>query len=543
MLRTRGSPAARDDRKGNGEGKLLNTRIPQIRNQTLIGAGLFIFAIWAAWQAGNEVASDNIKILEFVALGFAVCAIGIAILRSWRTGFYFFLVWMLFEDMARKYMGNNLALFFGKDILLLLVYVSFFRDVRLGRAKSFRPPFMLFLSLFFWLGLLEIFNQNSPSILYGLLGMKTYFYYVPLMFVAYALVQTDQDLRKFLVVNIVLAGVIGGLGIVQAILGNSFLNPTTLAPELQDLGDLSKISPLSGQVFNLPTSVFVSAGRFATYLIPAFIMVMGTAGYLILHTKQHRKLVFVVLGALGVASLLSGSRTASGFVASSALALSAAFLWGAPWRQQQGHRLVKVLRRSFIVGALGLAAAFVVFPEQAGSRLAYYTETLNPESSAYQGTSRTWDYPIDNLEIALGNPHWAIGNGIGTASLGTQYVDRLVGERPRYGVESGFGTMIVEMGILAPMLWILWTGAMLYSIWKVVRSLRETRMFPIGFAFLWYAFLLFYPLTFLSIAVFENFVCNIYLWMFAGVVFRLPQLLKAPAVVPNASRPAEAPAG
>ncbi|MGA9630138.1 MAG: hypothetical protein WBQ63_01815, partial [Candidatus Acidiferrales bacterium] len=173
----------------------MNTRIPQIRNQTLIGAGLFVFAIWAAWQAGNEVASDNIKILEFVALGFAVCAIGLAILRNWRTGFYFFLVWMLFEDMARKYMGNNLALFFGKDILLLLVYISFFRDVRLGRAKTFRPPFMLFLSLFFWLGLLEVFNQNSPSILYGLLGMKTYFYYIPLMFVAYALIQTDKDLR------------------------------------------------------------------------------------------------------------------------------------------------------------------------------------------------------------------------------------------------------------------------------------------------------------------------------------------------------------
>ncbi|MGA9632743.1 MAG: hypothetical protein WBQ63_15055, partial [Candidatus Acidiferrales bacterium] len=334
-----------------------------------------------------------------------------------------------------------------------------------------------------------------------------------------------------------------GLGIAQAVLGNTFLNPATLAPELQDLGDLSKISPLSGQVFNLPASVFVSAGRFATYLIPASILVMGTAAYLVLHTKRYRKLVFAVLGALGVASLLSGSRTASGFVASSALALSAAFLWGAPWRQRQGHRLVKVLRRSFIIGALGLAAVFLIFPEQAGSRLAYYTETLNPESSAYQGTSRTWDYPIVNFQKALENPHWAIGNGIGTASLGTQYVDRLVGERPLYGVEEGFGTMIVEMGIAAPMLFLLWTTALLYYLWKVVRGLRETRFFPIGFAFLWYAFLLFYPLTYLSIAVYENFVCNIYLWIFVGIVFRLPQLLKAPAVVPSVSRPAEVLAG
>ena len=56
--------------------------------------------------------------------------------------------------------------------------------------------------------------------------------------------------------------------------------------------------------------------------------------------------------------------------------------------------------------------------------------------------------------MALDNPHWVIGNGTGTASLGTQYVDRLVGERPLYGVEEGFGTMILEMGILAPFLWI-----------------------------------------------------------------------------------------
>jgi hypothetical protein len=506
---------------------LFNTRIPAIRNQTLIGAGLFVLGIWAAWQAGNEVASGNIRILEFVALGVGACAVGVAILRSWRTGFYSFLVWMLFEDLVRKYTGNNLALFFGKDILLLLVYISFFRDVRLGRAKSFRPPFLLFLSLFFWLGLLEVFNQNSPSILYGLLGMKTYFYYIPLMFVAYALIQTDRDLRKFLAVNAVLAGVIGGLGIAQAILGNSFLNPATLAPELQNLGDLSKISPLSGQVFSLPASVFVSSGRFATYLLATFILVMGTAAYLILHTKRYRKLVFIVLGVIGVAVLLSGSRTASVFVASSALALSAGFLWGAPWRWKQAHRLVRVLRRSLIFGALGLAAVFLIFPEQAGSRLAFYSETLNPDSSAYQGTVRAWDYPVNNLELALENPHWAIGNGIGTASLGDQYVDRLVGKRPSYGVEEGYGTMIIEMGIVAPFLWILWTAALLYYLWKVIRQLRETRLFPIGFGFFWYVFLVLYPLTYLTIAVYENYVCSIYLWIFVGIIFRLPQLLRA----------------
>ena len=245
-------------RKGDGDGKVLNTRIPQIRNQTLIGAGLFVFAIWAAWLAGNEVISGSLKILEFTMLGFAACAIGVAIVRSWRTGFYLFLVWMLFEDLVRKYMGNNLALFFGKDILLLLVYISFFRDVRLGRARI--PPSLPAFSKPFLLARVAAGLQSKlPSILYGLLGMKTYFYYIPLMFVAYGLIESDVDLRKFLIINAILAGVIGGLGIAQAVLGNTFLNPATLAPELQELGNLSKVTPLTGQVFSLPSSIFVSS--------------------------------------------------------------------------------------------------------------------------------------------------------------------------------------------------------------------------------------------------------------------------------------------
>src|ERR1700728_3849383 len=94
-----------------------------------------------------------------------------------------------------------------------------------------------FFYLFLWLGLVQVFNSNSPNILYGLMGAKIYFFYVPLMFVSYALIRNDEDLRKFLVVNAVLAAIISSLGIAQAVLGNTFLNPTTLAPDLRDLGD------------------------------------------------------------------------------------------------------------------------------------------------------------------------------------------------------------------------------------------------------------------------------------------------------------------
>ncbi len=508
-----------------------------MRNQALIGFGLFVIAFWLAWQIGGKIAVWDLRTLEFGAFTIAGCAVAILILRDWRSGFYVFLVWLLFEDLVRKYLGNNMAIFFAKDILAGLIYVSLFVEIRKGREKVFHPPFLLFLSMFIWLAALQVFNQNSPSVAYGLLGFKVYFFYVPLMYVGYALIRSDEDLRKFLVAIAALAGVISSLGIAQAILGHSFLNPTTLAPELRDLGELDRYTPLSNRMVSLPTATFVSSGRFGDYLIVAAIITMGTAGYLLLYTKRSRKLIYIVFGLVGGATLFSGSRTAVVYVCASALVLPVAFLWGAPWRRRQAHRMVKAVRRSFFVAALGLATLLLVFPNEAGSRIAFYTETLLPGSSASEVGNRAWDYPIANLMGAFQGPNWVMGNGLGTASLGSQYVSKLLGQRPlTLWVEEGYGELIVEMGIVAPFLWILWTAALLLYAWRVVCRLRQTRLFPIAVAIFWYAFLLLYPLTYGGLSQYQNYVNNAYFWLLIGVLFRLPDLLStplAPIVVPS----------
>ena len=168
---------------------------------------------------------------------------------------------------------------------------------------------------------------------------------------------------------------------------------------------------------------------------------------------------------------------------------------------------------------------FLIFPQEAGSRLDYYTETLLPSGANYQLGFRVWDYPMQNLMQAFERPNWAIGNGIGTATLGTQYVQKLTGTpAPQISVEEGYGTLIVEMGIIAPFLWILWTGSLLYSSWGVIRNLRKTRYFPIGLAIGWYCFVLLFLWTYGSLVAYENYVCNIFLWLLVGILFRLPDL-------------------
>lgn len=134
-------------------------------------------------------------------------------------------------------------------------------------------------------------------------------------------------------------------------------------------------------------------------------------------------------------------------------------------------------------------------------------------------------YPLRNFLGAFGYERWPYAYGIGTTSLGTQYVARIFHAKPPVvGVESGFGTLVVEMGIGGLVLWFVMTFAILYSAWQVVKKLRGSPWFPLAFAIFWYAGLLLLPMTFSGIQPYEDFVLNAYFWLLLGILFRLPTL-------------------
>ena len=163
-----------------------NTRI--FHEQAWITLAFFVLALLLAWDMGGRINTNDFGFLRSAVLGVSGTLAIVAILRNWRVGFCFFNVWLLFEDFVRKYMGNGPALFFGKDALALLIYVCLLFAIARKKEPRFRPPFLLWfpVCVFVWLGAIEIFNPNSPSILYGLLGFKLDFFYIPMMFVGYA---------------------------------------------------------------------------------------------------------------------------------------------------------------------------------------------------------------------------------------------------------------------------------------------------------------------------------------------------------------------
>jgi hypothetical protein len=501
----------------------------QIRGVLLLMGLLGLISTLSNW-----ILTGSSQGLVMGGMVIALVIIVVNTLNDWRTGFLLFIVWLLFEDLARKYMGNGLIFFFGKDVLAAITYASLLKAKAKREVAWFRPPFMAPLAIFFGLALIQVFNTESPSVVYGLLGLKLYFYYVPLMFVGYALIDTNRDLERVLIFNVVPGLVIAVLGIIQSVIGLTFLNPTELAPELKELGNLTRESPLTHMSIPSPTSVFASSGRFAWYVIVVAILALGAQAYLLLTRRRRAAWGFLGVGVTIVAAMQSASRATIVYTMMSVFVLSAGFLWGAPWRWGQGHRLVKAVRRSLLVGAAGLFMMVQLFPTAIGANYAFYSETLDPSSSATQLQFRAIDYPLGNLEKVFEHDKWPYGYGTGTSSLGLQYVSKLLGqEPPNVWVESGWGVLILEMGIIAPFLWLAWGGMVIYYGWRVVKQLRQTVYFPVGLAILWYAFLLLFPFTHMGMQPYQNYIMNAYFWFLIGVLFRLPHLARAPQVVPS----------
>jgi hypothetical protein len=493
--------------------------------------GLVVVAI--IWELASWIVAGSDQNLMMFGLSLVMVAVVVHILNDWKSGVILLFVWLLFEDLARKYLGNSMLVYFAKDFLAAMAYLSFIFAKRRREVEIFKFPFLVPLGIFFALAFAEVFNTFSPNVMYGLLGLKLYFYYVPLMYLGYAMLKRPEDLDHLLKVSLISGIVISALGIVQSVLGVSFLTPEDSAAELYELSHVMRYSPVTHQEVLATSSVFVSAGRFSFYLILLWILAMGAQGYFLLARKPGAKYGFVGIGIVTVAVMITGTRTPFVFVIGSAFVMTGAFLWGAPWRWGQGHRMVKALRRAFLIGGVGLILMVEVFPTVIGGNWSFFTETLSLGGQGSELVGRSYDYPVQNLLQAISEGNLLTGHGTGLSSLGMQYVSRFLNEpAPVFGVESGYGTILVEMGIFGLILWFFWVSVLLWQGWKVVRKLRQTVYFPLGFAIWWYAVVGLVLLMYFGIQFYQNFVNNAYLWLLTGVLYRLPMLAKMPQPVP-----------
>jgi hypothetical protein len=483
-------------------------------------------AMLAALLLAQAVLHDATYLLAPVAIS-ATAIVLFQTLKNWRTGVILFIAWMLFEDLARKYLGNNMAVYFGKDVLAAACYLSFYTIRGHERRLTVRPAFFLpFMLLFGW-SLLEAVNPNSPSLWYGLLGLKLYFGYVPLFFLGYALLRNQNDLRRFLLINLSIAGLIAALGTAQGISGQTLLAPVDLAQDIRELGTLVREAPITHESFIRPTSVFVSDGRFSSYLLLVWLLGFGTATYFLVQRLPGRKWVVAIMGLFLAAIILSGSRGALLYALISAGVITSVFAREMFWKNARTRKIGIAVATTVLLAALAVVFLSTLYPEALNSRVAFYQQTLSPSSPFSELAWRAWGYPATEFSKAFRYPNWILGSGIGTRSLGGQYLTRILGApNVTEVVESGYGNFMLENGIPGLLLWLVFTGAVITSCWNVARRLRGTALFPVGFVIFWFVFIALFPAMAGGLS-YENFVINAYLCLLLGVLFSLPALLEA----------------
>jgi hypothetical protein len=510
--------------------------IPSLRSSRspFIALLWLIVVILAAYKSAQAILSNDLASLIAAAVVVVVATVFVAVMNDWRRGFYLLIAWMLFEDLVRKFLGNNMAVYFAKDVLALILYLSFYKSGVAKQLKNLSIPFRLPLLFFFWFCLLQAFNPASSSIFYGILGLKVNFLYVPLFYVAYVFAESEEDLRRFLSFCCFLIIILAGLGLAQSIIGPTFLNPQTLQDDIRELSTLYRAAPISGLIAYRPTSVFVSSGRFQDFLIVAWVVSLGFGAYLLLRTRRGRALASITIGLVAAASLMSASRGVFMWNMGITLVVIAGFLWGAPWRQREAIRIVRAIQRISLLIGVGTIVLVTIFPEALGSRIAIYSETLMPDSPVSELVKRTQTYPLMQFRYAFEYPRWPYGYGLGTCTLGGQYVTRIMHATPmNIGVESGFGNLILELGILGLVLWMVLASSIVLSTGKIVTELRGTPWFPLAFAICLYAILLFFPMMFVGASAYQDFVLNSFIWLLLGFLYRLRQY-------PNAFKTAQA---
>src|ERR1700686_295158 len=109
--------------------------------------GLIVMAV--IWELAAWIVAGSDSNLIMFGLSMVVVALIVHILNDWRGGVLVFLVWLLFEDLARKYLGNSMTVYFAKDFLVGVAYFSFYFAKRRKEVDILRVPFLLPFALFF----------------------------------------------------------------------------------------------------------------------------------------------------------------------------------------------------------------------------------------------------------------------------------------------------------------------------------------------------------------------------------------------------------
>lgn len=385
------------------------------------------------------------------ALVIASTVIFVSVLQNWRRGIVLIFVWLYLEDVIRRLTPDQPPEWkLVADVLVLLAYLSFLAGFVLRKHGSFwKPPFLGGLAVFLAAFAIAALNPLSPGIWATVIGVRTYLWYVPLVFLGYFMfdkVQSLESFCRFLVYTTIPLSVFGVLQYVMFDVDFPLIHPLAGAEGEVPYHPFEYIEGLG---IPFITSVFGSPGRYARLSLLLFLL-----GMALWETQEHpwrNKVLLVAIVSAAVGVVISGSRTATYLLL---LALGWYVLAGDKTIPGQFGVLMRRYKKCVLIGAFiiaGLWIATLAFPD-----LEFWIFGSTPEIYERLVVWAPNDI-VNALEYAgpFGFGAGAFSQGVQYLSSGKEWLDVHRGLTARsveggevWLMESGVAKLLYEFGLL-----------------------------------------------------------------------------------------------
>ena len=286
------------------------------------------------------------------------------LIRHWSIALGLFLVWLVMEDLFRKLAGNDLRIYFAKDVIFFVLLIGLLLDPKIREwwtSATGAVRYLLY-ALVAWAVIMAVPSLWSDPRL-PLIGLRLDFMYVPLVAAGFAVGSGRSSMRRWLLFTAVVAALISCIGIIQSIIGPSFLSPGRETPGLIHLELFRGI----GSTVYRPTATFVDPGRFDSYAVLGFAV--SLAAFVVLRGGR-RLLALACVLANGAGIWVSGGRT--GLLVGVVLLAVAAISGPVAEGRVAPGRAIGIVAGIVVGGALLTA----LLPGVIGARLQWYCETL-----------------------------------------------------------------------------------------------------------------------------------------------------------------------
>jgi hypothetical protein len=297
----------------------------------LVAAGL-VLAIGAAVAAPTGALLPGPRTHPQEAVAALVLAVAFMLgVRFPIQSFYGVIVLTVVDGAIRKWAYNEIVVYLLKDFLLLGVYAAVVP--RLSREKLARPWWLL-APLGGVLLLAVLYVARSPSLSQAAIGLRSYFIYVPLLWVAPAIVDRRSRGIALLVLFCAVGIVEVLLGAVQSLAGPGILNKLVS-------GAQPGIVTVNHVPYFRPPGTFMQTADLSFAVVLAFV-----AAAALLVWRSSRRLQVLALATVSVtfgSIVFTAART---ILVSAVLVLAALVI------------VLLVQRRIILVAVVGIVAAF-----------------------------------------------------------------------------------------------------------------------------------------------------------------------------------------